>query len=117
MKTDIWHLPTDIPENGREILCMRENKWATGWGKKYTVRNAKSRINPSYDAYITKWCYLDDLLEQSSKIERLTKALEVAKGALIGISTPEIQTEMFNSVRFAKGALNGITQALEKASQ
>ena len=49
-----------------------------------------------------------------SELSRYKAALDTAKGALIGISMPEIQTEMFDSVRFAQIALELITQALEK---
>ena len=66
-------------------------------------------------------CFLEDLLSLADKAEKLESevsrykaALDTAKGALVGISMPEIQTEMFDSARFAQIALELITQALEK---
>lgn len=79
----IWHTKDEVPEIGREILCIRENKWADGWGKKYTVRNSKHKIPFNYDAYITKWAYLDNLLIQSQQSESLKAENKRLKQLLI----------------------------------
>lgn len=60
---------------------------------------------------------IEYLVNLESEVSRYKAALDTAKGALIGISMPEIQTEMFDSVRFAQIALEQITKALEKESK
>jgi hypothetical protein len=88
MKTDIWHLPTDIPENGREILLFQES------GLSHTKIFQDNRSFNHYVGLfqIVKWVYTKDIQEQSSKIERLESQVDRYKNAwkFLGMSLANI---------------------------
>ena len=76
----------------------------------------EKELNSEAVQYIKKWSYLNDLLEQSNKVERLESeasrykvALEKTKEVLIE-NTPNGDTLLEETIHF-------ITQALEKESK
>lgn len=77
----IWHKLPEQPENGRDVI----EKWHH-LGIHYTHFVAKNGIaedNPFTDA----WCYLDDLLELETELERTRKALDAAINAMKSAGT------------------------------
>lgn len=73
-KKTIWHLPTE-PVQERFIIAIIDEKLYPFFGVYYLDEG--SYLTKAQDwSDVEKWCYLDDLLELSNKIERLGKVLE-----------------------------------------
>ena len=125
----IWHEPTDIPAIGREIvfpdgMCM-EVPVSPEFFRKWDL--LKYKEDP-------RWCYLDDLLEQSNKVERLESEVSGYRNVLIitklfiGASCQDTYDSYIRKVEtgqvkredltiesgYATKLLEKITQALEK---
>lgn len=76
MKTDIWHLPDERPENNTMIIYPVGDVVMGGHIYDYTDWDLIKRNIKHW------WMYQNDFLktkEQSSKIERLEKALKIIK--------------------------------------
>jgi len=79
MKTDsIWKDNKTLPEFGRDVLIMLNS------GNYIVSDTGNFEI-----FHPIKWCYVDDLLSQSDRIEKLEQALDMAK-------------EEYNQVMFGK---------------
>jgi|GEM_PF-6759298 len=99
MKTNIWKDNKTLPEFGRDVLL----KLKSDSGFYYIVSDFGNFkvFNP------IEWCYLDDLLAQSSKVGRLEKALDIAKGFINYCAD-------MRDMESAKKIREEITQALDK---
>ena len=110
MKTDIWHLPNERPENNTMIIYPVGDVVMGGHIYDYTDWDLIKRNIKHW------WMYQNDFLktkEQSSKIERLEKALVLSKIFIEQIIENGSYDEV-DRIQVAKHIVKQITQALDK---
>lgn len=82
MSNSIWHKPDQKPDVFKPYTVMVV----------YEAHDeAELMLSTQYEAYtadryINRWCYLDDLIAQADKAERLQKAVDLAQEHLLSIS-------------------------------
>ena len=74
MSNTIWHLNTDRPQKGAEILCVGHNKSGDFviYGKAQHYQNTfciVDNVEIEYASDIDKWCYMKDLLALLQKTD------------------------------------------------
>ena len=105
-KTDtIWNKILSETFNGNS--CIWDGSIYDGKDNIIMIKDLK----PIIDNYQEDQANKVESLE--SEVSRYKAALDTAKGALVGISMPEMQTEMFDSVRFAQIALELINKIMD----
>lgn len=87
MKTDsIWKDNKTLPKDNTNVVVLGPMGYD---GYRWLIEEHRDGYY-QYENW-KKWCYLDGLLEQSSKIERLENDNKRLKTILIGLVKPEIQ--------------------------
>lgn len=75
MSNSIWKTPDQKPEPGRQVL----EHWKNCYGEdKYAVWITDGERG--FDSHTIRWCYceyVDDLIAQADKAERLQKAVDL----------------------------------------
>ncbi len=80
MSNSIWKTKAIVPEeNGKQILVKFQNNW---WHTEKITRRTMREWPDYYETGYLEWCYLDDLIAQADKAERLQKAVDLAVDTL-----------------------------------
>lgn len=74
MENTIWHLTTETPKDGAEILCIGHNEdcefvisgTASHYEDTFCITYG---IEANYAEDIDKWCYVKDLLNLLQKVD------------------------------------------------
>ena len=86
MSNTIWKTPDQKPDNDNDIICLVGALPFAGYYEKFNNSYVEHTTGENYmPDEIDRWCYLDDLIVQADKAERLQKALDFAKSKLNGI--------------------------------
>ena len=76
MSNSIWKTKAIVPEeNGKQILVKFQNNW---WHTEKITRRMMREWSDYYEVGYLEWCYLDELIAQADKEERLQKAVDYA---------------------------------------
>lgn len=76
MSNSIWKMPDVKPKKNNDIVCMVGDMFFIGSFDKYQGLY-KSRSGMLYDTdEIDRWGYLEDIIAQADKAERLQKAVD-----------------------------------------
>lgn len=81
MNSNIWKDKSELPDTMKHIICIYQDRYETLCyfdGILYLDSNGFV-----IDNKFIKWCYLDNLLSQSTRVEKLEKALEYIKEELL----------------------------------
>ena len=75
MSNSIWKTKAIVPEeNGKQILVKFQNNW---WHTEKITRRMMREWPDYYETGYLEWCYIDELLTQADKAERLQKAVDL----------------------------------------
>ena len=76
MSNSIWHKRDEKPEDGATITFYLGDSMGSG---DYDYDENEILVNCGFIKFsrITKWAYLDDLIAQADKAERLQKAVDL----------------------------------------
>lgn len=122
MKTDIWKDNKTLPENDDDLIFITDDSCIhIGYYRTFDGSFLDANSNELFHSIeIEKWIFVKDSVniiyqyqEQSSKIERLTKALDIAKKFIKTVEDGE-QLDNFGICEEATETLDKITQALDK---
>ena len=84
MSNSIWKTKAIVPEeNGKQILVKFQNNW---WHTEKITRRMMREWPDYYETGYLEWCYLDDLIAQADKAERLQNAVDYALQVLHNVS-------------------------------
>lgn len=85
MGNSIWHTADEKPEDGATIAFYLKDSMGSG---DYDYDENEILVNCGFIKFsrITKWAYLEDLIDQADKAERLQKAVDLAQEHLLSIS-------------------------------
>lgn len=87
MTNSIWKTPDQKPEPNKTIVAKIAQ---TGFCVDYKTIKGMETL-PNFE----KWCYIDDLIAQADKAERLEKAVEWLVGGDTGISSKTMCAALF----------------------
>lgn len=87
---NIWHKPTESVQE-KFIIAIIDGKPYPFFGV-YYLDEGSYFTNRQDWSYVEKWCYLDNLLSQSTRISQLEKALEVARDEYKSIIASEFDS-------------------------
>ena len=83
MSNSIWKTPDQKPDNDNDIICLVGALPFAGYYEKFNASYVEHTTGENYTPdEIDRWCYLDDLIAQADKAERLQKAVDIANEAL-----------------------------------
>ena len=83
MSNSIWKMPDQKPDNDNDIICLVGALPFAGYYEKFNASYVEHTTGENYTPdEIDRWCYLDDLIAQVEKAERLQKAVDIAVDAL-----------------------------------
>ena len=79
MSNSIWKTPDQKPDNDNDIICLVGALPFAGYYEKFNASYVEHTTGENYTPdEIDRWCYLDDLIAQADKAERLQKAVDLA---------------------------------------
>lgn len=79
MSNSIWKTPDQKPDNDNDIICLVGTLPFAGYYEKFNASYVEHATGENYTPdEIDRWCYLDDLIAQADKAERLQKAVDKA---------------------------------------
>ena len=80
MSNSIWKMPDVKPDNDNDIICLVGALAFAGYYEKFNTSYVEHTTGENYmPDKIDRWCYLDDLIAQADKAERLQKQLDSLK--------------------------------------
>jgi hypothetical protein len=80
MSNSIWKMPDQKPDNDNDIICLVGALPFAGYYEKFNASYVEHTTGENYTPdEIDRWCYLDDLIAQANKAERLQEQLDRAK--------------------------------------
>ena len=78
MSNSIWKTPDQKPDNDNDIICLVGALPFAGYYEKFNASYVEHTTGENYTPdEIDRWCYLDDLIAQADKAERLQKAVDL----------------------------------------
>ena len=87
MSNSIWKTPDQKPDNDNDIICLVGALPFAGYYEKFNASYVEHTTSENYTPdEIDRWCYLDDLIAQADKAERLQKAVDYALHVLDNVS-------------------------------
>ena len=110
MSNSIWHTADEKPEDGATIAFYLKDSMGSG---DYDYDENEILVNCGFIKFsrITKWAYLEDLITQADKAERLQKAVDLAVDILKEIDW------CAQDYAKAQEALNEIKQLIKEKDQ
>lgn len=83
MSNSIWKTPDIKPDNDNDIVCLVGALPFAGYYEKFNASYVEHTTGENYTSdEIDRWCYLDELLTQVDKAERLQKAVDNSREKL-----------------------------------
>ena len=115
MSNSIWKTSDEIPED--KTIVIYESRRLTNIGTtSYYVSSTRFGIH--FDEYVKRWCYLDELLAQADKAERLQKAVDLLIDSLERVQNKCRKAKM---TEINYGKIDGIeavaTEAIKEIKQ
>lgn len=109
MSNSIWHKYDikDMPDENNLVVLVDKDD---GFYNAYFVDKI-DWVNDWYN-HIEKWCYVDDLIAQAGKVERLQKAVDLALNWLHTIATAHHPTTTYYNLD-AQAAIDEIKQLIK----
>lgn len=87
MSNSIWKTPDQKPDNDNDIVCLVGALPFAGYYEKFNASYVEHTTGENYTPdEIDRWCYVDDLIAQADKTERLQKAVDNALQVLDNLS-------------------------------
>ena len=78
MSNSIWKMADQKPDNDNDIICLVGALPFAGYYEKFNASYVEHTTGENYTSdEIDRWCYLDDLIAQADKAERLQKAVDL----------------------------------------
>ena len=79
MSNSIWKTPDIKPDNDNDVVCLVGTLAFAGYYEKFNASYVEHTTGENYTPdEIDRWCYVDDIIAQADKAERLQKAVDLA---------------------------------------
>lgn len=104
MSNSIWKMPEETPKDFCDVVLANSRT-----GSCCVFFSPFHNVSFDYD----KWCYVDELIAQADKAERLQKAVDLALGWLEKVATPaKCDDDLCRE--FTKRKINEIKQLIKE---